>query len=217
MLRLGQVVGQRVLRTRERLGLTQQQLAQRTAELGHSLNRVTIAKIEAGAKEGARNSDRVRADNVTLADVLVLAAALDTAPPLLFIPLGDDETVAFGERLEMHPHLMLDWVCGDEAFTLLPDNYARHNEAWSENVEPLRMFRALRRRQDRVQQVKWALERAIDDGNEQRIAEAQRRFDEQVLDLHELRSIMSSSRLSLPDLPDEWQQRLDELGSEVQL
>jgi hypothetical protein len=112
---------------------------------------------------------------------------------------------------------MLDWVCGDEAFTLLPDNYARHNEAWSENVEPLRMFRALRRRQDRVQQVKWALERAIDDGNEQRIAEAQRRFDEQVLDLHELRSIMSSSRLSLPDLPDEWQQRLDELGSEVQL
>jgi transcriptional regulator with XRE-family HTH domain len=69
-------VGRAVQMRRKALKLTAQQLAQRTADLGYPVTRVAISKIEGG----------LRAGKLDVAEVLVLAAALDMPPILLLFP-----------------------------------------------------------------------------------------------------------------------------------
>ena len=57
-----------------------QQLADRTAELGMPIPRSVLANLESG-----------RRDTVSVAEVLVLAAALDVAPIELICPVGFDK------------------------------------------------------------------------------------------------------------------------------
>lgn len=62
---------------RERVGLSQKELADRVTASGHMLSRVTLAKIEGATK---------RADRVSLEDVLAIAAALGVSPVDLIVP-----------------------------------------------------------------------------------------------------------------------------------
>ena len=57
-----------------------QKLADRTAELGMPIPRSVLANLESG-----------RRDTVSVAEVLVLAAALDVAPVELICPVGFDK------------------------------------------------------------------------------------------------------------------------------
>jgi transcriptional regulator with XRE-family HTH domain len=70
-------VAAEVRRRRKELGLSAQELADACADLGHPIPRNVIANMESG-----------RRSTLPLVDVIVLAAALDTAPILLLYPLG---------------------------------------------------------------------------------------------------------------------------------
>lgn len=57
------------------LGVSGQRLSDRTAELGHRVSRSTISEIETGRRK-----------SITVADLVILAAALDTVPIALIYP-----------------------------------------------------------------------------------------------------------------------------------
>lgn len=82
--------------------MSTQQLADRTAELGLPIQRSVLANLENG-----------RRGSVSVAELLVLAAALDAAPVDLLYPVGLEE------QIEMLPGRMTDslgvvsWFCGD--------------------------------------------------------------------------------------------------------
>lgn len=101
---LTRMVAREIRRHRDRRKLSAQQLADRTAELGSPVPRNVIANLESG-----------RRDVITVAEVLVLAAALDVAPTELICPVG------FDEQIELLPGRMMDplqasrWVDGELA------------------------------------------------------------------------------------------------------
>ncbi len=75
-LDLSSQVGRAVLARRKALGLSAVQLAARTNDLGYPITRVTISRIENNARAG----------KVDVAELLILAAALEMPPVLLVFP-----------------------------------------------------------------------------------------------------------------------------------
>jgi transcriptional regulator with XRE-family HTH domain len=80
--RLTQVVAGEVRRRRRELEMTAQQLADRCTELGSPLHRSVIANLENG-----------RRPLVSVAELIILARALDVPPVLLISPVGRRETI----------------------------------------------------------------------------------------------------------------------------
>lgn len=185
------VLAERVRRYRERARLRQEDLAARTAELGHPLSRVSLAKLEAGG---------TRATNASLVDVLVLAAALDVPPPLLVLPLGEAEEVAITSELVAHPHVVLDWWSGEETFGV------GNRSAWHTNAAQLRMLRGLRVRQDTARAA-WVQAEKPGAGPAE-----QRQLDVALSALASWLEAMRASGLQVPEMPPEWQARMAELG-----
>lgn len=117
--RVAERVGKQVARAREGVGgrrMTAQALANRTAELGHALDRSVIAKLEKGFRQ-----------TITIADLLVLARALDVPPVTLLFPLDEPEVELLpGEQRGVWPSLL--WLAGE----------APYPEPTAEYVEPQR-------------------------------------------------------------------------------
>lgn len=105
-------VGEAVLRRRKVLGLTAVQLAERTADLGYPVTRVAVSKIENNARAG----------KLDVAELLVLARALDVPPVLLLFPEFP------GGLAEVLPDQQADsgaasgWVSGRSGWQVAPDN-----------------------------------------------------------------------------------------------
>jgi len=243
---VGEILGERVRYYRERAtarerevelrdgardvtGITQDELAARTERFGLRMGRVTIANIEAAGRPGSTAKNRTRADNATLVDVLVLAAALDVSPPLLFVPLGETEEVAMG-NMRIHPHLMFDWVAGDEPlwrmstdaedeadlqrFGVVPvgGRGAGSVAAWRENTQVITLFRELRTLQNRCDASESEVE-LVGRGTNAAVQErAARMFDEALAELDEHLAFMRRSGVtSVPDMPEPWAIRMAEL------
>lgn len=139
-----EVLAERVREYRRRRGWSQQDLANEMAKLGYRINRVTLAKLEAGG---------TRAENASLLEVLVVAAALDVPPPLLLLPLGDDVDVHLTPAVRLDPALAYLWWCGEESFARRDDAghaVAKNPEAWFGAAEPIRLYRELLRLQEEV-------------------------------------------------------------------
>ena len=140
------VAAQRIKRERQRQGITAARLAERCDELGMpSLNRDVIANIET-ARRGA----------ITVDELLVLGAALNTSPLLLMLPLGTDQRLAVTPTTKIHPHLALEWLVG-EGPLVDTDHTARvspwpdeNTPSWVEAAQPLWFYRRLRELQDEV-------------------------------------------------------------------
>jgi transcriptional regulator with XRE-family HTH domain len=111
---MSRTIAGEVRRHRRARGMSAQNLADRCAELGiTSLPRSVIANLENG-----------RRGNVTFAEVLVLAAALNVAPAVLAFPVGHAETVEYLPGETAPPLDALDWFNGagrddDSALALL--------------------------------------------------------------------------------------------------
>ncbi|MEV5940296.1 hypothetical protein [Streptomyces sp. NPDC051994] len=106
--RIAKRVGHEVARARQHLTddrgrrMSAQTLADRCAALGHPLDRSVIAKLEKGIRQ-----------TVSVADLLVLAEALELPPLALVFPVGyEDETEVLPGRLE-HPVTGLRWASGE--------------------------------------------------------------------------------------------------------
>lgn len=101
-VRMTAQIGARVAQARLRQEMTVQALADRCAELGLPIGRVTLTKLERGIRQA-----------VSPSEVMVLAAALGVPPIELVLPIG------IGEQMEILPGQMLDsldavrWFCGD--------------------------------------------------------------------------------------------------------
>ena len=95
------VVAGEVRRYRKERGLSAQKLADRCGELGYDVPRSVIANLENG-----------RRDSVSLAQLHILAAALEVAPALLVAPLGRDEPVEMLPGVRVAPPDAVRWFQG---------------------------------------------------------------------------------------------------------
>src|ERR1035438_6536333 len=103
-------IGERVARFRKRAAdangkqMTVQALADRCAELGLPLGRLTITKLERGNRQA-----------VTPAEVMVLALALEVPPVELIFPVGQSEDVEILPGRKVPPLDGLRWFSGELA------------------------------------------------------------------------------------------------------
>jgi transcriptional regulator with XRE-family HTH domain len=110
----GVIFGRRVREVRMRhraqrtdgLKWTQAELAERVTALGWPIDQAAIARLES-------EKPTTRAQNVRLAEVLAIAAALGVSPMFLFLPLDYNEEVKVGELRFPANHLWR-WVRGEE-------------------------------------------------------------------------------------------------------
>lgn len=100
-------VGKRVAFYRQRATddrgrkLTAQDLADRCKDLGLPIGRPAIAKLESGFRQ-----------SISVAEIQVLARALDVAPVLLLFPLGYAETAEVLPGLHVDPYTAIEWFSG---------------------------------------------------------------------------------------------------------
>ncbi|WP_192580436.1 helix-turn-helix domain-containing protein [Micromonospora sp. ALFpr18c] len=100
--RPSEVLAEQVKVWRDRRKLSAQGLADRIKEIGGTLSRVAISKIE--------NGDR----GVSLDEWLQLAHALAVPPPLLFLDLQSGADIAVAPGVVLHPWLVWEWATGNE-------------------------------------------------------------------------------------------------------
>lgn len=191
---VGEVLGRNVRSYRKKLDWTQQDLATETAKLGHPINRVSLVKLEAGG---------TRATNVSLVDTMVLAAALNVPPPLLFLPLGEEELVAITPNVKVHPHLVLDWITGEAPF-VYSNRRARDLKTWDEHSTPMWLFQELRQHQEDVSEAYSRRSVEEDRIGEERIDGALRQLDQHLL-------YMERQGLRVPEMPPDWKVRMEKL------
>lgn len=103
-IRVTHVVAAQVRRYRKERGLSAQRLADRCAELGMGIARSTLADLETG-----------RRDSVTVAELLILAAALEVPPVELAVPLARREQVEILPGVEIPVWDAARWFRGDGA------------------------------------------------------------------------------------------------------
>lgn len=205
---VGQVVAHRVRKYREARGWTQQQLADEMDALGYPINRATLAKLEAGT---------TRADNVPLREVLILAAALDVPPVLLFTPLGEREDVQVTPAHALHPHFVLNWMRGEQPFARRDEegrNIAKAGGGWQQNALPVEMFNELGRLTEAVRRAKNSAQAAENMGDPQRIEVTRVRHEGTLRQLDQQLRYMRTMFEVVPAMPDEWTARMAELRAE---
>ena len=81
-------------------GMSQRQLAQRLAAIGHPLQVTGIARIEAGTRK------------VNIDDLVAIAAVLDVAPVHLIFPIEGDDPVQLAPELEVPIKRARAWATG---------------------------------------------------------------------------------------------------------
>jgi transcriptional regulator with XRE-family HTH domain len=86
---------------REKRGLSAQQLSDRTADLGYPVPRSVITNLE-----------NDRRDTVSVAELLILAAALDVPPTILVTPVGRNESVEILPNLDLSSWRARGWILG---------------------------------------------------------------------------------------------------------
>jgi transcriptional regulator with XRE-family HTH domain len=101
-MRVAGWVGEAVQRRRKALEWTGVQLAERTADLGYPITRVAISKIEGNSRAG----------KFDVAELLILAAALDIPPALLLAPSFPDGQVETRPGLSVDSRQAVKWIAG---------------------------------------------------------------------------------------------------------
>lgn len=99
-------IGRAVHLHRNRLGLSAVQLANRCREIGYPITRGTIAKIESNSRNG----------KMDVAEILVLAAALELAPADLMFPGYPADTQLVTPIAYMNSKTAREWFVGDRDY-----------------------------------------------------------------------------------------------------
>lgn len=190
--RLADVVAREVKRYRHDRGLTAQQLADRCAQLGVAFPRAVLANFE-----------NRRRPTVSIAELLVLAAALDVPPMLLLVPLGRVDSIEILPGRCLPPRRALGWLDGEESFDLETD------EARGLDWMDRRSTRLLYDRHDELQYellegTLWEGISTLDkDGSPRVIASGRDMRRRREGDLRAVRRRMRELKLMPPELPEE--------------
>lgn len=137
--RLTQGIGRRIAMLRKRCGLSAQGLSDRTADLGHQVNRSVIANLETG-----------RRAVLPIADLLVLARALGTPPLALMVQLNGESEQEILPGTTVEPWTAATWITDEFSRTAVQmPTYAPNDDhpldsdfsALSQS-DALRMYRA---------------------------------------------------------------------------
>jgi transcriptional regulator with XRE-family HTH domain len=99
--RVTRVVAVQIQYWRGERGLSAQQLAERTRELGYHVPRSVIANLE-----------NDRRDTIGVGELLVLAAALDVPPTMLVTPVGIESSVEILPGVQVSPWKARGWILG---------------------------------------------------------------------------------------------------------
>jgi transcriptional regulator with XRE-family HTH domain len=99
--RLAFSVAREVRRHRQAQGLSAQQLADRCAQIGMPIQRSVLANLESG-----------RRTTITVAEVLVLAHALNVPPGVLMFPAGHEVQTEVLPGAYTEPGSAVDWLAG---------------------------------------------------------------------------------------------------------
>lgn len=205
--RVGAVFAGRLRNARKARGWTQQALADAVTELGHPINRVTIAKIEDG---------KTRASNVTIEELLVFAAALDMPPSLLLVPLGTADRVAITPTLSVHPDAAMQWFEGEEPLLVWNEErqrfVQRHRQAWLKASEPLHLHQRFRQTIEDLADREHDVKAAELVGDERQLHAARERRVAALEALGEVCREMTERDMRPPAMNEEWATTLHKLG-----
>ena len=188
---------------RDRRGFTQQQLADRLADLYDPdpppLTRNAIAKIEAGRR------------GVSLDNWLALAAALDVPPLLLIAPL-DADRLEVTPRHRIHPDLAMRWLTGMDPLSTTQHKTTNASH-WARLAEPLRAFERLRDTQARMRDIQQELDRGTFAGfTDDAITEIRLRYADVLGELRERLTELAAADLAAPRLDKRTRNDMRELG-----
>lgn len=111
-LDLAERFGHAVRERRAALGLSAQQVSDRTRGFGYPVTRVAISKIEGNMRSG----------KIDVAELLTLALALEIPPPLLLFPDFPDGQVEVVPGQHVGNTAALNWLAGRRAWQLGPEN-----------------------------------------------------------------------------------------------
>ena len=100
---LVRTVADEVRRYRNKRRLSAQQLSERCRELGYDIPRSVLANLES-----------YRRKSVSLAELLVLAEALEVPPVLLISRFGQADLIEILPDRRVHPWHAIEWVSGDK-------------------------------------------------------------------------------------------------------
>ncbi|MFB8201888.1 helix-turn-helix transcriptional regulator [Kitasatospora purpeofusca] len=100
---LASTSGAAIRKRRAALKLTAGAVAQRCTDLGFPISRQSVSRLEAGKRDAPLN----------LAELLVLARALDVPPVLLIAPLDQQESVRIAPDVEVPAAEALTWITGE--------------------------------------------------------------------------------------------------------
>ncbi|MGW1996181.1 helix-turn-helix domain-containing protein [Embleya sp. NPDC001921] len=124
---LTRLIAGEVRRIRKEMGMSAQRLADRCAELGYPVPRNVIANLESGRKE-----------SVSVAELLVVAEALEVPPVLLLFPVGHAHGTHRAPARDREPLMgAVRWFTGEQG---------ERTDLWAcdpyyENARPLRLYR----------------------------------------------------------------------------
>jgi transcriptional regulator with XRE-family HTH domain len=114
---LSRRIGAAIRDTRDTQDMSAVKLAAKTAELGYPVHRVAISKLESGERA------------ITLPELVILAAALNTVPLAFLLPGTDDGAVEILPGSEMTGAEVIGWFTGTTSAT--PTGVTRDSSATS--------------------------------------------------------------------------------------
>jgi transcriptional regulator with XRE-family HTH domain len=179
-------IGERIAHFRRSSGLTAQELADRCAALGlPSISRVVIAKLETGKREA-----------VSTAELLVLAAALRTAPVVLLFPLLLEDTTEVLPGVRVHPSQAIRWFSGLSPNPDAPDRPGAGFDRTTDPMSPALLWRDHEVVAENVRHIHGQID-APDARPDLRQEHAQW-LAESISELRRIRAIMRAACLRLP-------------------
>ncbi len=129
----------------EVLDISGQALSDRTDKLGHRVSRSTISEIESGRRK-----------SITVADLVILAAALDTVPIALIYPGPYDADIRALPKAELPQIWAVRWFAGElRTISEVPFDSKGHTvriphpKVYRDNLEDLENARAAAQLHDR--------------------------------------------------------------------
>jgi transcriptional regulator with XRE-family HTH domain len=179
---VSQTIARELRRHRTARKMSAQQLADECARLGHTaLQRTVISNLENGRRR-----------DVSVADVLVLAAALEVAPAALLFPAGYVPEVEYLPGQTSAPLEAAEWFAGAHA----ADDSALALTRRHRDLE--RRIRSVYRRmwEQGIAEQRYGAE--LEDAEAEAGREMARELDDQ---LRELREEMTARGLEVPPLP----------------